>query len=241
MGDTVISFIEQPDTILYNSAEELNQVVRTVSFYLSPSTEFYFTDFYYVLNDSLADSALTETDLVNFKVELVREQTGAVAGTFDDVTYTKQQLDRHENVSYQVDCSNISTGDYYLRLVTAVNGYSEYFLGNVQNNGENLDKKNYQKINFDGTKLPKSYELSQNFPNPFNPSTTIRYQIPKAGNVSLKVYDILGSEAATLVDEFKETGRYEVNFVVSSLASGVYIYRLQADEFVDVKKMIVIK
>jgi hypothetical protein len=143
VGDSVIKFIEQPDTILYSSAEELNSVVKSVPFYLSPSTEFYFTDFYYVLNDSLADTALTANDMVNFKVELLKEQTGQVVGTFDNITYTKEYLDKYANVSYQVNCSNISPGDYYLRLVTTTEGNSEYFLGNVQNSGEGLDKRKY--------------------------------------------------------------------------------------------------
>ena len=241
VGDSVIKFIEQPDTILYSSAEELNSVVKTVPFYLSPSTEFYFTDFYYVLNDSLADTALTANDIVNFKVELVKEQTGQVVGTFDNITYTKEYLDKYANVSYQVNCSNISPGDYYLRLVTTTEGSSEYFLGNVQNSGEGLDKRKYTRINFDGTTLPVAYSLEQNYPNPFNPSTTIRYQIPKEGMVTLKVYDILGAEVATLVNEEKIAGRYEVNFDASRLASGVYIYRLNVNDFVNVKKMVMLK
>ncbi len=87
----------------------------------------------------------------------------------------------------------------------------------------------------------KRYTLEQNYPNPFNPVTTIKYQIPKAGNVSLKIYDILGNEVVTLVDAQKEVGRYEVSFDASSLASGVYIYRLLAGEFVNVKKMVLLK
>jgi uncharacterized protein (UPF0218 family) len=226
---------------LYSSAEELNSVVKTVPFYLSTSTEFYFTDFYYVLNDSLADTALTANDMVNFKVELVKEQTGQVVGTFDNITYTKEYLDKYANVSYQVNCSNISPGDYYLRLVTTVEGSSEYFLGNVQNSGEGLDKRKYTRINFDGTTLPVTYSLEQNYPNPFNPTTTIRYQIPKEGMVTLKVYDILGAEVATLVNEEKIVGRYEVSFDASRLASGVYIYRLSVNDFVNVKKMVLLK
>ncbi|MCZ7616306.1 MAG: hypothetical protein M5T52_22815 [Ignavibacteriaceae bacterium] len=110
VGDSVIKFIEQPDTILYSSAEELNSVVNTVPFYLLPSTEFYFTDFYYVLNDSLADTALTAIDVVNFKVELVNNQSGQVVGTFDNVTYTKENLIGYANASYQVDCNSIIPG-----------------------------------------------------------------------------------------------------------------------------------
>ncbi len=70
-----------------------------------------------------------------------------------------------------------------------------------------------------------TYALSQNYPNPFNPSTIINYQIPEDGLVTLKIYDVLGREIKTLVNEQKTTGRYEVKFNASTLASGVYIYQ----------------
>ena len=85
------------------------------------------------------------------------------------------------------------------------------------------------------------YDLIQNFPNPFNPSTTIRYQIPQDGIVTLKIYNILGSEVATLVNEEKVAGHYEVNFNANSLSSGVYFYKIQAGGFISSKKMILLK
>ncbi|MCK5468851.1 MAG: T9SS type A sorting domain-containing protein, partial [Cyclobacteriaceae bacterium] len=89
--------------------------------------------------------------------------------------------------------------------------------------------------------LNSDYYLYQNYPDPFNPLTTIRYQIPHSGFVTLKVYDILGKEIATLVHEEKTSGRYEVNFNASSFVSGVYLYRLSVNDYVDVKKMLLIK
>ncbi len=86
-----------------------------------------------------------------------------------------------------------------------------------------------------------SYDLSQNYPNPFNPSTTIKFQLPTDGFVTLKVYDILGNEVTTLINEQKPKGRYELNFNASSLASGVYIYKIQTGSFISSKKMILIK
>ncbi|MCC6256038.1 MAG: T9SS type A sorting domain-containing protein, partial [Ignavibacteriaceae bacterium] len=79
------------------------------------------------------------------------------------------------------------------------------------------------------------------FPNPFNPSTTIRYQIPQDGIVTLKIYDILGSEVATLVNEQKAAGKYEINFNASNFASGVYIYKIQAGSFNSSKKLMLLK
>jgi len=88
---------------------------------------------------------------------------------------------------------------------------------------------------------PKEFKLEQNFPNPFNPTTTIQYQLPQDAKVTLKVYDILGSEVATLINAEQEAGYYEVNWNASNLASGVYIYRLQTGSFVSVKKMMLLR
>ena len=89
--------------------------------------------------------------------------------------------------------------------------------------------------------LPTTYGLEQNYPNPFNPVTTIKYQIPEQSFVTLKVYDVLGNEIATLLNEEKPIGNYEVEFDASSLSSGIYFYKLQAGSFVETKKMILIK
>ena len=88
---------------------------------------------------------------------------------------------------------------------------------------------------------PKEFKLEQNFPNPFNPATTIQYQLPADAKVTLKIYDVLGSEVTTLVNEEQEAGYKEVKFNASNLASGMYIYRLQAGKYLSMKKMMVVK
>jgi hypothetical protein len=88
---------------------------------------------------------------------------------------------------------------------------------------------------------PETFSLSQNYPNPFNPSTSIKFSIPEASNVVLKVYDILGSEVAVLVNEKVEAGNYTVNFDASQFASGMYIYSIKAGEFTVSKKMMLLK
>jgi hypothetical protein len=88
---------------------------------------------------------------------------------------------------------------------------------------------------------PKEFALEQNYPNPFNPVTMINYQLPMNNHVILKVYDALGREVATLVNEMKKAGSYSAEFDASKLASGIYFYRLQAGEFVETKKMLLMK
>lgn len=89
--------------------------------------------------------------------------------------------------------------------------------------------------------IPNVFELKQNYPNPFNPVTKISYSIPKAGIVTLKIFDITGREVASLMNELKQPGIYSVDFNASSFASGVYFYRLEAQDFVDTKRMVLLK
>jgi hypothetical protein len=89
--------------------------------------------------------------------------------------------------------------------------------------------------------MPSNYSLSQNYPNPFNPSTKISYQIPKSGNVTLKVFNALGKEVATLVNEEKSAGRYSVDFQGLRLSSGIYFYSIQSGSFHETKKMMLLK
>jgi len=89
--------------------------------------------------------------------------------------------------------------------------------------------------------IPNYYSLSQNYPNPFNPSTNINFTLPKGENVKLVVFDILGREVAVLVNEFKTSGVYNVNFDASHLSSGVYFYSIQTDNFRETKRMLLVK
>ena len=113
-------------------------------------------------------------------------------------------------------------------------------------------KYRLKQIDFDGTfeysniieveiEIPEKFKLFQNYPNPFNPTTVISWQSPVSSHQTLKVYDLLGREVASLVDEFKPAGSYEVEFDASGLNSGVYYYKLKTDFFTGVKKLMLIK
>jgi hypothetical protein len=129
-------------------------------------------------------------------------------------------------------CNDLSSGDGCVDLIS----------GTVQARRPNICfyLTPITGINTNST-IPFQYLLSQNYPNPFNPETRISYSIPKAGMVSLNVYDMLGRQVASLVNEHKTVGKYLVEFNASNLSSGVYYYKLISGEFSDIKKMIVIK
>jgi hypothetical protein len=89
--------------------------------------------------------------------------------------------------------------------------------------------------------MPMEFRLQQNYPNPFNPVTTIEYQLPRQSHVTLKIFDLLGREIATLVDRAETPGHKSVNFNAGSLASGIYYYRLQADTYTETKKLLLLR
>ena len=89
--------------------------------------------------------------------------------------------------------------------------------------------------------LPSDIKLLQNHPNPFNLTTTMRFNLPKSSFVTLKVYDSFGRELKTLVNKFVVSGKHSVNFEASNLSSGLYIYKLQAGDLVEIRKMLLIR
>jgi hypothetical protein len=89
--------------------------------------------------------------------------------------------------------------------------------------------------------LPRNYSLSQNYPNPFNPTTNISYQLPASSFTTLKVYDLLGREIATLVNEQKSAGTHTATFNAAALSSGMYFYQIKAGSFTETKKLVILK
>ena len=89
--------------------------------------------------------------------------------------------------------------------------------------------------------VPNQYELSQNYPNPFNPSTTIRFSLPQASQIKINIYNMIGEQVATIADGMYEAGYHKVTFNASNLPSGAYIYRIESSDFVQVKKMILLR
>ena len=129
---------------------------------------------------------------------------------------------------------NVDPGTYYYRLKQVDLDGSLHYNDPVEVVVEALTGTGEQSI-------PGVFSLSQNFPNPFNPSTLIRYTLPKESPVSLKVYNALGQQVADLVEGLQQAGEYQVQLDASSLASGTYIYRLSAGDFTSSRKFIVLR
>ncbi len=169
---------------------------------------------------------VTATEINNRGFEIQRK---VVEGDFATVGFIKGEGTTTNQKEYSYADKNIEDGKYFYRLKQLdFSGEYEYS----------------KTIEVDVRSL-YNFTLEQNYPNPFNPSTTIQFQIPKSSFVNLKVYDVLGNEIATLVNEEKSAGNYELEFKPSvgslQLASGMYLYRLQSGSFVETKKMILLK
>ena len=151
---------------------------------------------------------------------------------------------------FQIPFSVISSGgiqqsnsSYILNgsLGQAIIGQSQNTVNQVQAGFWHIYYQNVMTDISERTVLPTEFKLEQNYPNPFNPSTTIKFAIPERSNVLIKIYDPLGSEVKTLINEEMEQGWYTKEFNAVSLASGFYIYRMQAGKYVSIKKMLLLK
>jgi hypothetical protein len=170
-------------------------------------------------NVTLNWSTATEINNKGFEVEK------KLNNSWQSIGFIEGKGSTTEKHSYSYLDKNLSAGTYSYRIKQVdFNGQSTY-----------SDVVNADVLN------PNGYILSQNYPNPFNPSTTIHFNIAEKGNVSLKVYDIIGNEVAELVNSEKEAGNYDVSFDASKLSSGVYFYELRTAGFTQSKKMILMK
>jgi photosystem II stability/assembly factor-like uncharacterized protein len=188
-----------------------------------------------VTSSSVVLSWSTASEINNRGFEIERKvsssQSSVNSSEFESIGFVDGRGNTTEQTQYSFDDKNLSAGKYLYRLKQIdFNGSFEYF---------NLSSE----VTIEA---PQSFSLEQNYPNPFNPSTKIKYSVaPNAtgqmSSVVLKVYDAIGNEVATLVNENKPAGNYEITFDASNLSSGIYLYKLQAGSFVETKKMLMIK
>lgn len=190
---------------------------------------------------------LTPVELTSFSLTLIDKKVLIKWVTSSETNNRGFAIERLLNnkwqeIAFMSGKGNSSSINFYeytddlsnLFLITSV----AYRLKQIDYNGE-FDFSEIKEIEIDF--VPKEYSLYQNYPNPFNSVTGIRYQLPKASRISLKIYDILGNEVATLVDDYKKEGIYDVNWDAKALTSGIYFYRLTTESQIITKKMTLLK
>ncbi len=164
----------------------------------------------------------TATELNNSGFEVQRSTAG---NEFATVGFVNGHGTTTEAKDYRFVDANLTTGNYSYRLKQVdFNGTFSYS----------------DEVNAEITS-PVQFELAQNYPNPFNPSTTIKFSIPQSSNVTLKIFNTLGQEVSTLINQTMESGVHTINFDASQLNSGIYFYKLDAGSYSEVRKMTLIK
>jgi hypothetical protein len=183
---------------------------------------------------------------VSLKLKLIDRTTGNTLYTSDAYTLPLDSIKRTIIGNLTIPFNRLNQR-YDLSVKLILEGVAEEYLNQTENinlvntylsGSEYLGKQNETKNN---TSKLTDYKLEQNYPNPFNPNTQIKYSVAEDGLVTIKVYDILGREIVVLVNEEKSTGNYEVEFNGSMLTSGIYFYQIKAGNFVETKKMILLK
>jgi hypothetical protein len=163
---------------------------------------------------------------------------GTVPTNFFDTTVTGKILKEDFESTYW---NYIWTEEFGKLSKKNALGETEYLLRGCVIDGIVYGDTNFAALSVNSDIPESTYELFDNYPNPFNPTTTIKYQIAEIGFVTLKVYDVLGNDIATLVDEDKPAGSYEVEFDGANLTSGIYFYQIRAENFIETKKMVMLK
>ncbi len=214
---------------------------------LTNADESYFNSLQNTFNDisnSEVDTLLKKIYNQNsIKCDVSKQEYLTAISKFDNII--QQNPNSEEAVYAEIDiittALNLDTTNSQLGKMGGgkylVKGTSDYLtkLNNLLQNKFGINSEEKEQI------IPKEYSLHQNYPNPFNPTTTIKFDLPNDGLITLEIFDILGRRIITLVYEYKTAGSYEQVFNASSIASGVYVYKLQAGDFVQTKKMILLK
>jgi len=172
----------------------------------------------------------TATEKNNYGFEIERKQLSLVPAGQTSVRFNK--------IGFVSGSGNSNSPKSYSFTDDCASGTVVYRLKQIDNDG-NFTYSQEIEVTAGGT--PAQFSLDQNYPNPFNPTTTIAFSIPQAGDVTLKIFDALGREVATLVNGVRSAGEFNVVFNASSLSSGIYFYRLQAGNYVDTKKLVLMK
>ena len=178
----------------------------------------------------------TATELNNYGFEIQRASKSASTSSASTSSATGSTMNWEKIGFISGKGTSSHTNNYDFTDKNPLTGKSLYRLKQIDQSGD----YEYSQI-VEITSMPLEFSLSQNYPNPFNPSTTISYTIAKKSFVKIIVYDITGSEISNLVNSEKDAGTYKINFNALNLASGMYIYQIQADNYTATKKMVLLK
>jgi hypothetical protein len=238
-GEAII-FIQTGDSLLLSGQMDVNNYLLSEPFSAGELSDLSFSSELGISDSLNVQNKFAENDNLVFDIVLT-DENGNLISELAHERINKSTYTSNKNNTYNINLASLKGMTLRLGIRTGTNLAGNYTIANILNDGNVLEKRNAQQVSLKNSNIIKNYSLEQNYPNPFNPVTTINYQLPKEGIVTLKIYDAIGTEVTTLVHEYKQAGRYNVNFNASGLASGVYFYRLQVNDFTSSKKLILMK
>lgn len=250
VSNTITGFDDTGDSLTIQSVYEFNESMTSKAFALSNNDTLILKGYGFHIT-----SPGMQPDPLIYKVDLkYKSNDQLLRELFRDTVQNNDTIDIDYLRGFIITGIQSGTDSFYVTMSvdTATGGDGDYAMGGEYEDesgegGDNLHGYRTLVIfensvnNSTGKTIPLTYNLEQNYPNPFNPITKITYEIQKEGLVMMKVYDILGREVKNLVNEVKTAGRYTVLLDGSDLASGVYFYRIESGDFVQVKRMILLK
>jgi len=178
----------------------------------------------------------TQEDILSIAVTMSKNGTVIGEGTLELSSATSVYTSLNVNITYGIN--NIPDTCKIIFVIGSKDNQSAAHLGSY-GLFDNLSFNNVTSVN--ALSLPNNYSLSQNYPNPFNPATIIKYEIPLPSNVKIEIFDLLGKNIETLVNKEQSAGSYKIYFNANKLSSGIYLYKITASNFIQTKKMILIR
>lgn len=242
LDDAKVSFVSMEAEQSESAKGVPDGSVQTEPFSLSSRSKLTFSSSTWVVRPGLATRELPPGREVDITVALVKATDNRPVVEYPIRTVLQSNVLDTTEVTYNVDCSHIEIGDYFLRLAMksteqAVFGYAE-----VQYDlSESLGGPEKLAVEGSRSEAPGDVRLGTNYPNPFNPLTTIPFSLPSRMPVTLTVFNTLGQQVAMLVEGEMDAGYHEAVFDATRLASGVYLYRLQAGSFVQTRKLVLVR
>ena len=238
-----IRFNSYVDSLKIEDSNRLNEIFVTEPFTLNKKSEIEFNNSFYAFDNSEL-SQVKEND-ISYSIELMNVSNKKIVKEFNGSKYELSKI-TDDRTRFKLNLNNIEEGNYILRVVCKMKGEAAFYINDFQSEETLSLNKSLIEINIEESNIPEGYNLENNYPNPFNPTTTINYTIPKGGNVRLEIYNSLGEIVNILQDSYQDAGNHSITWTGkdsngNSLSSGIYFYRLISNDFVQVKKMTFLK
>lgn len=238
-----IGFTPLPDRLITKNLQDLSSYLKTTSFNLKNGSDITFNISYGITNLEKAIEQNENNENIKFILKLNDSKNGEEINKLYEHIFCQESNFAENKKSFKFKINSTLKRKARIQIIFETNANVETSIAKIESDKNIIPEQKpeiFEHLEINSNPI-NQHLLLQNYPNPFNPITTISYQLPKDEFMKLKVYDTLGNEIITLVNEYKKSGVYNINFDGSNFASGIYYYRLSADNFTETKKFVLMK